>query len=70
MGAGGHRRRAGGLSGGWDGALRLWDPADPDDRGRELGRHEVGVSALAVTEGGRMAVAATGLTVFRLVLGA
>jgi hypothetical protein len=47
----------------------LWDPADPDDQGRELGRHDGAVMALAVTGGGRVVARATGLTVFRLVLG-
>jgi hypothetical protein len=32
----------------------LWDPADPEDQGRELGRHGGAVMALAVTDDGRV----------------
>lgn len=37
------------VSGGEDGAVRVWDPRTPGDRGRELGRHEGPVGALGAT---------------------
>ena len=40
------------VSGGGDGAVRLWDPRNPGDPGRELGRHDGAVSAVAVTGDG------------------
>ena len=40
------------VSGGEDGVVRLWDPRNPGDPGRELGRHDRAVSAVAVTARG------------------
>lgn len=37
------------VSGGVDGVVRLWDPATPEDPGREVGRHGA-VMALAVID--------------------
>ena len=42
------------VSGGYDGAVRLWDPDAPGDPGRELGRHKSAVWALAVTGQGKV----------------
>jgi hypothetical protein len=42
------------VSGGYDGAVRLWDPDMPGDRGRELGRHDDYVQVVAVTGQGKI----------------
>ena len=42
------------VSGGEDGAVRLWDLAAPEDLGRELGRHDSWVWAVAVIADGRV----------------
>jgi WD40 repeat protein len=40
------------VSGSHDGEIRLWNPADPADPGRILGRHDNQVRAVAVTADG------------------
>jgi WD40 repeat protein len=56
------------VSGGDDGAVRLWDPRTPGDPGRELGRHDRAVPAVAVTGEGQLTVATvTGITMFDLI---
>ena len=42
------------VSGGEDGTVRVWDPAQPEDTGVVVGRHEGAVGALAVMPGGRV----------------
>jgi hypothetical protein len=55
------------VSGGVDGAVRLWDPALPGDPGRELARHHDPVNAVAVTADERLFVATRrGITMFRM----
>jgi WD40 repeat protein len=44
-------------SAGYDGRVRLWDPADPGADPVELGRHRRGVGAVAVLPDGRLASA-------------
>ena len=56
------------VSGGYDGAVRLWDPRLPDGSGRELGRHDELVRAVAAMADGLLAVVtASGITTFNLV---
>ena len=42
-------------SGGWDGRVLVWDPADPGAGPAELGRHDGGAYAVAVLPDGRLA---------------
>jgi WD40 repeat protein len=42
------------LSGGADGTVRIWNPAQPEEPAAVIGRHDGAVGALAVTLGGRV----------------
>jgi hypothetical protein len=55
------------ISGGKEGALRLWSPNTEGDLGRQLCRHDGGALAVDVADDGRVAVGTpAGITIFTL----